>query len=229
MGINAFFRDTFGANVRNERWSWGALDPVDNRLFLRVWSDQIRQIEGSQHALLLRPHWNNSSGYGERVRHIEAIREGIEAFGVICTPKPRANGSRTIKSFDRAALLRLDGVVDLDDEVWVRIAGELPATQLQRSPSGFSTLGPDLRAILGKRIENTTKQALIDARVGQGRFRTQVLGLWDRRCAVTGIQTVEAIRASHIRPWRDSTHEQRLDPSNGLPLVASLDACSTRA
>jgi putative restriction endonuclease len=36
--------------------------------------------------------------------------------------------------------------------------------------------------------------------------------------------THEAIRASHIKPWRESNDEQRLDPSNGLPLVASLDA-----
>jgi hypothetical protein len=32
------------------------------------------------------------------------------------------------------------------------------------------------------------------------------------------------IRASHIKPWRDASNAERLDPENGLPLIASLDA-----
>ncbi|HET7322227.1 MAG TPA: HNH endonuclease signature motif containing protein, partial [Longimicrobiaceae bacterium] len=31
-------------------------------------------------------------------------------------------------------------------------------------------------------------------------------------------------RASHIKPWRSSSDDERLDPQNGLPLVATLDA-----
>ena len=60
--------------------------------------------------------------------------------------------------------------------------------------------------------------------VGQGAFRSAVLQLWNYRCAVTGSSILDAIRASHIKPWRDSKNEERLDPANGLPLVASLDA-----
>ena len=41
---------------------------------------------------------------------------------------------------------------------------------------------------------------------------------------MTDAKTADAIRASHIKPWRDSTDEERLDASNGLPLVANLDA-----
>src|SRR5262249_47265722 len=62
------------------------------------------------------------------------------------------------------------------------------------------------------------------ARIGQGRFRTEVFQLWQNRCGVTGSETQHAIRASHIKPWRESTNDERLDPRNGLPLVASLDA-----
>ncbi|RMG29911.1 MAG: HNH endonuclease, partial [Bacteroidetes bacterium] len=32
------------------------------------------------------------------------------------------------------------------------------------------------------------------------------------------------IRASHIKPWKDANDKERLDPYNGLPLIASLDA-----
>ena len=62
------------------------------------------------------------------------------------------------------------------------------------------------------------------SRVGQGTFRAEVLGMWDSRCCVTGSRTLDAIRASHIKPWRDSDKHERLDPNNGLPLVATLDA-----
>jgi predicted restriction endonuclease len=35
---------------------------------------------------------------------------------------------------------------------------------------------------------------------------------------------LSAIRASHILPWKDATSAERLDPNNGLPLVATIDA-----
>jgi hypothetical protein len=73
-------------------------------------------------------------------------------------------------------------------------------------------------------IGPTTKKALIDARRGQGAFRESVLRHWGYRCAVTGAATARAIRASHIQSWKESTNKERLDPDNGLPLVASLDA-----
>ncbi|HZL35055.1 MAG TPA: HNH endonuclease [Tepidisphaeraceae bacterium] len=70
----------------------------------------------------------------------------------------------------------------------------------------------------------TTKKVLTDARLGQGKFRSRVLEMWKAKCAVTGSKTYSAIRASHIIPWRKSSDEQRLDPNNGLPLIATLDA-----
>jgi len=75
-----------------------------------------------------------------------------------------------------------------------------------------------------KALEPTTRKSLIDARIGQGGFRSQVLGIWRNRCAVTGCTIMDVIRASHIIPWRDSSDHDRLNPYNGLPLVANLDA-----
>jgi predicted restriction endonuclease len=47
---------------------------------------------------------------------------------------------------------------------------------------------------------------------------------WNNICAVTGCGIVEVLRASHIKPWRDSTNRERLDPENGLLLAAHVDA-----
>ncbi|RQR60736.1 HNH endonuclease [Burkholderia sp. Bp9125] len=70
----------------------------------------------------------------------------------------------------------------------------------------------------------TTTRRLIDARLGQGKFRLDLEKIWNGRCAVTGCQTKAALRASHIKPWANSTDEERLDGNNGLLLVATLDA-----
>lgn len=47
------------------------------------------------------------------------------------------------------------------------------------------------------------------------------LDRWDRRCAC-GAELM--LRASHIKPWRDCTDAERLDPDNGLLLMAGYDA-----
>ncbi len=48
--------------------------------------------------------------------------------------------------------------------------------------------------------------------------------LWSYQCCVTGCGIQEALRASHIKPWSESKDSERLDPYNGLPLLATLDA-----
>jgi hypothetical protein len=69
----------------------------------------------------------------------------------------------------------------------------------------------------------TTARREIDARLGQGKFRDDVIRHWGKCCAVTGATTLCAIRASHIKPWGEFPGI-RLDPDNGIPLLATLDA-----
>lgn len=69
----------------------------------------------------------------------------------------------------------------------------------------------------------TERTVLIKARIGQGQFRDDVLAAWDGCCAVTGASVGAALVASHIKPWRVCTNEERLDPCNGLPLIGTLD------
>ena len=82
----------------------------------------------------------------------------------------------------------------------------------------------DLRELGSSGLDETTRKALIDARLGQGRFRKELLRTWDGACAVTGCRVEAILRASHCKPWRLSDNAERLDPNNGLLLVANLDA-----
>lgn len=40
---------------------------------------------------------------------------------------------------------------------------------------------------------------------------------------MTGVTRAEHLRASHCKPWRDSSNEERLDGENGLLLTPSID------
>lgn len=71
-------------------------------------------------------------------------------------------------------------------------------------------------------ISSTEKSSLIKARIGQGTFRQRLIGLWGG-CSVTGFQDSNLLIASHIKPWRTSSNEERLDKFNGLLLVPNLD------
>lgn len=73
-------------------------------------------------------------------------------------------------------------------------------------------------------LPETEREAIVSARLGQGLFRKRLLSAWKGRCAVTGVTIEELLRASHIKPWRVSDNSERLDPDNGLLLVANLDA-----
>ena len=56
---------------------------------------------------------------------------------------------------------------------------------------------------------------LICPRLGQGAFRFQITDIYQRCCAVTGVQALPALEAAHIRPYSDGgLHE----PKNGLLL-----------
>jgi hypothetical protein len=71
-------------------------------------------------------------------------------------------------------------------------------------------------------IQATTKLDQLLVRVGQQRFRREVLATFSNRCAVTN--STMLIRASHIKPWRVCSNEERLDVNNGLALSPVYDA-----
>ncbi len=55
-------------------------------------------------------------------------------------------------------------------------------------------------------------------REGQQMFRKLVSENYERRCCITGISNSELLVASHIKPWKDSSPEERTNPANGLYL-----------
>jgi len=73
-----------------------------------------------------------------------------------------------------------------------------------------------------QRLDETERRALILARRGQGLFRSNVQ-IIERACRVTKVERREHLIASHIKPWRDSTNDERLSSENGLLLTPTID------
>jgi putative restriction endonuclease len=84
-------------------------------------------------------------------------------------------------------------------------------------------LESDLGEILHEESTSITEKTnLIKSRIGQGIFRKNLLELWNS-CAVTSAQEEQLLVASHIKPWRVSNSQERLDKFNGLLLIATID------
>jgi predicted restriction endonuclease len=84
-------------------------------------------------------------------------------------------------------------------------------------------LEQDVGSILSDdKIQATEKLAYITARVGQGKYRQKLIGYWGQ-CALTGFNDVRFLVASHIKPWRASDNQEKLDLYNGLLLLPNID------
>ncbi len=112
--------------------------------------------------------------------------------------------------------------------VWDRFAHDHAALrkELERILAEHSGESPDdktERSIKARGdITKTEKAQLIKARRGQGRFRQRVADI-ETECRLTGVTSLEHLRASHIKPWAVSSDAEKLDGHNGLLLAPHVD------
>lgn len=135
-------------------------------------------------------------------------------YNLMSKPKVFKTGGEVFQGYMAALpdaagveMLRLTGDVELDAVETsdnIRAAGR-SGTRTHRKPTN-----------------GTTKQAVHDARIGQGYFRQQLLGLW-KACPVTGVANLDLLTASHAKPWSKSDDDERLDPYNGFLFAPNID------
>ncbi|MBO1626149.1 HNH endonuclease [Bacillus sp. SY8(2021)] len=99
-------------------------------------------------------------------------------------------------------------------------------TKLSSTTNGKQELQDEFKEI--QQVENlpisiTEKERLIKSRIGQGKFKKLLLGR-ECKCALCGVTDPRVLIASHIKPWSESTNEERLDVNNGLLLCPNHDA-----
>lgn len=72
------------------------------------------------------------------------------------------------------------------------------------------------------RLNETERASVVMARRGHGLFKDRVMQI-ERACRLTGVDQQEHLRASHCKPWRESSNVERLDGENGLLLTPNAD------
>lgn len=143
-----------------------------------------------------------------RERHLRGIRNGERAF--LLNAFRKADGSvRYIEDdFFRVELDESDpGVTYAVETARLRLSAWRMEQQVDQNDPV---------------IQATTKEQTFSARRGQGLFRSRVIAM-ENRCRLTGIDDEVHLRASHIKPWSDSSDRERLDGSNGLLLAPHVD------
>lgn len=85
----------------------------------------------------------------------------------------------------------------------------------------------ETEALAERLPDKTEREQITKARIGQGVFRSQLLVRYEG-CVLCGLSHPELLIASHIKPWRSSTREERMDKNNGLLLCPNHDALFDR-
>lgn len=116
------------------------------------------------------------------------------------------------------------GLAGIDGQVFRSDAGhDAERVLIERQLSGQQEWEDiEQRRINSQDIPETTRRALISARVGQGIFKERVARI-ENRCRMTFVDNPVHLIASHIKPWRESNNEERLSAGNGLLLTPSAD------
>jgi hypothetical protein len=103
-----------------------------------------------------------------------------------------------------------------------------PLVELLDRRAKIETDQGEIRVIAPGDAPLTERERLQAARIGQGDFRNALIAAWGGACPVAGVDHLELLRASHIKPWKASGNAERLDPFNGLLLCAHVDALFDR-
>lgn len=118
--------------------------------------------------------------------------EFVELIAHKARHKVLLDSRRTSKASNYSALASMDykcGLLEVMQEKWIELDND-----------------PD------------TIQRLLQARYGTGFFRKEVVKV-EKRCRITNELYSHSLNACHIKPWRESSDEERLDGSNGLILA----------
>ncbi|HRN94239.1 MAG TPA: HNH endonuclease signature motif containing protein [Chitinophagales bacterium] len=101
------------------------------------------------------------------------------------------------------------------------LVNHLDKIPLEYQPNDF--LDKELQKnVIQEEIENTSKIIQQTIRIGQEKFRRNLLEEMSF-CPITGITDKRILTASHIKPWRVSNNNERLDKNNGFIFSPTID------
>jgi len=96
-------------------------------------------------------------------------------------------------------------------------------TNLFLPESNFTNNSPPPYGIERPIRQETEMTVFQKVRTVQTTYRENCIKMWNGRCAVTAVDNTGWLIASHIKPWRESNNEERVNPSNSLLLAPDYD------
>lgn len=182
---------------------------------------------------------NNNSGI-LGVNRTESLMDSTNIYEAWQTTYPRPDGGYDCRKFSITKYSEMTALRKAINQRLEGISALIGATkynacqdQIKRLVDKYlniiiylENITPSEEAYISKIINdkstpNTTKEEIVNNRIGQATFRDKLIKLWGNSCQVTGATIL--INASHIKPWAVATPEERLDPFNGFLLSPVFD------
>ena len=161
---------------------------------------QIRPVE---HIKLLQPY------LPPKYAPLQSSGDGLQ--GIYLTSLSRLLGELLVDLIGTDARAVVQDLAVEDSAVEVVLVGQAEWEEHQVD---------ELKSASG--IAETEKTAIVMARRGQGLFKSRVAKI-ERKCRITGATNLDYLIASHTKPWRDASNQERLDGENGLLLTPDAD------
>lgn len=76
--------------------------------------------------------------------------------------------------------------------------------------------------LTGVPLRGEDQDVLVKSRIGQGAFKRLLRGRYPG-CCLRGMNDQRLLIASHIKPWRESSAEEKIDMDNGFLLCPNHD------
>ncbi|MGF1767010.1 HNH endonuclease [Enterovibrio makurazakiensis] len=221
------FMESHGAINRNDRYGWAFVNHEDKVVIFGAWDVNTEP----DRALIMSTDWERNelgrkqNAFGEAMEYIKLIENkgySLKTFPMILDDKYENNsGTGRAKIKDYVEVLS-----EMTLEV---VSGDYYAVgnhEVKHSKKASPNVAQDVSDIFQSAIEKTERENLVLSRIGQGKFRQNVINDWGNGecCALTLTNVREILIASHIVPWsKCDSNEQRLDGANGILLCAHID------
>lgn len=127
-------------------------------------------------------------------------------------------------SLKEKGIVGLANASKLDKQIWDEFNGRWDELAFESERLIAELQGKDKIADSDVEIpEGKERTATIKQRVNQDFFRKSILSSYSETCCITGINNSKLLIASHIKPWKNSSANEKTNPRNGLCLNALHD------